>query len=448
MRDPEIHPLRAIFIDKEQERTYQHKESESSVLHVTIAVLVVLVGMLAFVRSDFLFFGYAPLFWELAALRVVYFVAGGVLLLSVWKQKRNRLLTPWAAATFAVVVLINLSRPASYSYNFAADFLYIFFFYAYIPVPLISKSVIAAAFSVAEAAVLLLLRHRVGEVEQNVILFGLIATNLVAFPLARSGEITRRKRYLSQLREAEATAQLSERAAELEASNRALDNFSRAVAHDLKNPLGGIIGIVDLLKDDLQNEFIDREQVAEYISLLDDSTEHLVAIVDSLLLLARLRRHDEPEVAPVDLAASVARVVKRLKCELTESRAVVETAKQLPTVIGYAPWIDEVMANYISNAIKYGGSPPRVVVDAVLIEKGQVRVQVTDNGEGVSDMEKLRVFDEFSRGKQGRLRVDGLGLGLSIAQNVVDRLHGKVGVADAEGGGSRFWFTLPVATDV
>ena len=444
MKKPEIHPIRAVFVDIEREIAYQREEAESNAFHVGFVVFVVLISMLVFVHSDYLFFGYSSLFWTLAAVRVGYFAVSAVLVRAVWKQKRVRLLTPWASVTFAIVLLINLTRPASYSYNFAADFLYLVFFYAYIPVSLVSKTVVAGAFTVAEAAIVLLLRHELGEVEQSVILFGLIATNLVAFPLARGGEMTRRKRYLSQLREAEAKAQLSERAAELEASNRALDSFSRAVAHDLKNPLGGIIGIVELLKDDLQADSVDRSLTREYVSLLDESTEHLIAIVDSLLLLARLRRNDEPKVAPVDMAASVARVVNRLKRELTVSQAVVDTAKPLPVVLGYAPWIDEVLANYISNAIKYGGSPPRIVIDAVATDKGQVRVRVTDNGEGVSDTEKMHVFDEFTRGE--RRRVDGHGLGLSIAKSVVDRLHGEVGVTDAEEGGSRFWFTLPAAT--
>jgi signal transduction histidine kinase len=77
----------------------------------------------------------------------------------------------------------------------------------------------------------------------------------------------------------------------------------------------------------------------------------------------------------------------------------------------------------------------------VPLENGFVRVEVSDNGTGVPDNQKQRIFDEFKRGKHQK--VDGLGLGLSIVKRVVDRLNGEVGVRDANGGGSVFWFALP-----
>ena len=437
----EIHPLRAIFADRVREREYRQQEISSHVFQTTIVMVVVMAVMAAFARSDYLFFGFSKVFLLLLAMRVGYVVVSALLLWVLWKYKDSRLLTPWASATFIAVLLINLSRPSDYSYNFAADLLYLLLFFAYVPVSLISKTVVAAAFTVGEILMLFLMRDAIGEKEQSVLLFSLLMIDLIGFTLARSNELVRRRRFLAVLREAEAKQKLAEHAEELERSNQALDSFSRTVAHDLKNPLGGIIGIVDLLKDELRKEPPDREQLEDFIRLLDDSAEHLTAIVDSLLLLARLRRGDTSEVTAVDLSASIERVLKRLKREREQSCAAVDVSTPLPDVLGYAPWVDEVLANFIGNAIKYGGKPPRIVIDAVTAENDYVRIQVQDNGHGVDDAQKTRIFDEFTRGEHRR--VDGLGLGLSIAKRVVERLGGEIGVTDAEEGGSIFWLTLP-----
>ena len=110
--------------------------------------------------------------------------------------------------------------------------------------------------------------------------------------------------------------------------------------------------------------------------------------------------------------------------------------------MGHAPWVEEVWVNYISNAIKYGGQPPRVELGADVLADGAVRLWVADNGAGLPPDVHARLFTPFSRLDQIRAR--GHGLGLSIVRRIVEKMGGQVGVQSGAAGtiGCRFYFTL------
>jgi two-component system sensor histidine kinase/response regulator len=103
--------------------------------------------------------------------------------------------------------------------------------------------------------------------------------------------------------------------------------------------------------------------------------------------------------------------------------------------LGYAPWIEEVWANYISNA---RGQPPQVTIGATAQPDGRIRFWVQDNGSGLSTEAQQRLFTPFTRLEQAHIK--GHGLGLSVVQRIIEKLGGQVGV---ESMGSTFYFTLP-----
>ena len=114
-----------------------------------------------------------------------------------------------------------------------------------------------------------------------------------------------------------------------------------------------------------------------------------------------------------------------------------------PVALGHAPWIEEVWANYLSNAIKYGGEPPRAVLGATVQEpNGLVQYWVQDNGAGLSPEAQAGLFVPFNRLNQAQ--VEGHGLGLSIVERIVRKLGGRVGVESegVPGQGSIFSFYL------
>ncbi len=113
--------------------------------------------------------------------------------------------------------------------------------------------------------------------------------------------------------------------------------------------------------------------------------------------------------------------------------------------LGHAPWLEAVWVNYISNALKYGGTPPRLTLGASREGDGLVCFWVQDNGDGIQPDEQQKLFTPFTRLAQ--YKVQGNGLGLSIVSRVIEKLGGDVGVESTgrAGDGSRFYFTLPVA---
>jgi signal transduction histidine kinase len=112
-----------------------------------------------------------------------------------------------------------------------------------------------------------------------------------------------------------------------------------------------------------------------------------------------------------------------------------------PMALGYGPWVEEVWVNYLGNALKYGGRPPRVELGARVQPGSMVRFWVRDNGPALTPEEQARLFTPFMRLDQ--VSAKGYGLGLSIARRIVEKLGGQVGVESEVGKGSVFSFTLP-----
>ncbi|MFP4321983.1 MAG: PAS domain S-box protein [Anaerolineales bacterium] len=227
--------------------------------------------------------------------------------------------------------------------------------------------------------------------------------------------------------------------AEIQNQNRELNAFAHTVAHDLKNPLASIVGYASMLAgDDLEAD----EQVM-FADRLVDMAMISTRIVDNLLLLATLR---QAEVAPqrLDMAEIIEEVQQRLQHQLVKHTVVLHLPHDWHPALGYAGWIEEVWINYISNALKYGGTPPEITLGSEALPHGRVRFWVADNGPGIPLEKQAGLFTEFNR--LGEQRAKGHGLGLSIVKRIMDKLGGDVAVESAVGAGSRFSFILPADT--
>lgn len=236
-----------------------------------------------------------------------------------------------------------------------------------------------------------------------------------------------------------AEEKLREYTLKLKARNEELDAYAHTVAHDLKNPLSAMTGIAEVLAVDYK----EHEQLNHYLQVIARSGRKANNIIHELLLLASVRQQQEIKLGNLDMAKIVAEVKERLLYLIDEYQAELVLPSAWPTAVGYGPWIEEVWANYISNAIKYGGSPPRLELGATAQANGKIRFWVRDNGPGLSEAEQSQIFAPFAELKKNSTK--GHGLGLSIVQRIVKRLGGEVGVEGHQPpeSGCTFYFVLP-----
>jgi signal transduction histidine kinase len=231
--------------------------------------------------------------------------------------------------------------------------------------------------------------------------------------------------------------------AELQARNEDLDAFAHTVAHDLQSPLGLMVGYAEILENDFRT--LPAEELQIHLNTIAQSGRKMSNIIDALLLLAGVRK-TSVEGEPLDMASIVAEAQQQLAHMIREYQPEIILPEKWPQALGYGPWVEEVWVNYLSNAIKHGGQPPRLEVGAATQPDGTVRFWVSDNGPGLTPEEQGRLFTPFTRLEQ--VRTKGYGLGLSIVRRIVEKLGGQVGVESegVPGKGSVFSFTLPKAT--
>lgn len=227
---------------------------------------------------------------------------------------------------------------------------------------------------------------------------------------------------------------------ELQRRNEELDAFAHTVAHDLQSPLSLVIGYAEVLEEDFAA--LPAEQMRTYLHTITKNSRKMSTIIDALLLLAGVHKAGVT-LESLNMTDIVTQAQQRLAPLLDEYQPEIILPDSWPTALGYGPWVEEVWTNYISNAIKYGGRPPRLKLGAELQSNGMVRFWIRDNGPGLTPEEQRRLFTPFTRLDQ--VQVKGHGLGLSIVRRIVEKLGGEVRVESAgiTGQGSTFSFTLP-----
>lgn len=231
--------------------------------------------------------------------------------------------------------------------------------------------------------------------------------------------------------------------AELARSNEALAQFAAVTAHDLAEPLRGLAGFAELL----QQRYADHldVQAHEWIDFIRGGAARMKTLIDDLLVYSRAGS-GPPDMGTVDLGTVAIAARDAVHATTREASATIEIG-ELPTVRGDATQLLQVLQNLFVNGVKFGrpGVAARIVVSAERDHDEWV-ISITDNGIGVPEAERDRVFVPFHRLTPGG-DVAGSGLGLAICRRIVARHGGRISVESAPGGGSRFVFTLPAAPE-
>ncbi len=252
-------------------------------------------------------------------------------------------------------------------------------------------------------------------------------------------DITHRKKVEASI--IQSNKNLKEEIREKEKLINDLNAFAHTVAHDLRGTIGGIVSTTDLIKYNIDHE--DYSSIVGLNEMIYTSATKTLYIIKELLTLSTVREQDIKREF-IDMGKVIDESEKRLRELIEQTGAKVIKPGKWPVVKGNPIWLEEVWFNYITNAIKYGGTPPVIELGAEqLYSQNMVKFWVKDNGKGLTGKEQEKLFSQFTRLET--LRVKGTGLGLSIVKRIIEKLGGEVGIFSnaVPGKGSIFYFTLP-----
>lgn len=269
-----------------------------------------------------------------------------------------------------------------------------------------------------------------GDIDHEVVVEGALE-----FEQLGSATDAMRRQIVGQLREAD------ENRAELAASNSELEQFAYVASHDLQEPLRKITAFCQLLQQRYGGQLDERADT--YIDFAVDGATRMQELINDLLTLSRVGRSNEP-MAPVVLDDVAARALVNLSTAIDETGAVV-TVDPLPTVLGERNLLIGLFQNLVSNAVKFRDPErvPRVAIRVTTDDAGMFQFDVTDNGIGIEEPYRDRVFVVFQR-LHTRDEYPGTGIGLAICRKIVERHGGRMWIPDDhEGPGTTIRFTLP-----
>ncbi len=221
-----------------------------------------------------------------------------------------------------------------------------------------------------------------------------------------------------------------------------LDAYAHTLAHDLKNSLGVIYSSSDIILEAIKDG--DMDTIKQFSKMIKESSSKTISVTNELLKMATAG-HEDVETTPIEMQHVYDAAMAQITDHITDYKATIEVECSWIDAQAYAPWIEEIWINLLSNAMKYGGVPPLIKVGCELTGNGMVKYWVKDNGDGISKDQHVKIFRKHTRLQPDK--ANGYGLGLSIVKRIIEKLGGKVGVESTgeKGAGSMFYFNLPVA---
>lgn len=248
-----------------------------------------------------------------------------------------------------------------------------------------------------------------------------------------------RVRTLLRLKEAQDHLQTAN--ADLQRVSDVKGRLVAVVSHELRTPLTSIRGALDLIN--LANPNLPTRS-RHLLDISIRNTDRLIRLVNSVLSFARLESGLDLEIQPVQMEELITRAIEEVEALISpqDIRVVPSWEEDLPPLPADADRVHQILINLLSNAIKFTERGGEVRVTARMEANG-IRVEVIDQGPGISPENVARLFEPFSQVGEPR-STGGTGLGLAISREIAQRHKGRIGVESEPGHGSTFWFWLPL----
>lgn len=234
-----------------------------------------------------------------------------------------------------------------------------------------------------------------------------------------------------------------ERISHLEALNEEKNRFLGIASHDIRSPLGGILGLCDCYLD--SPETVTTEELQQFFGLIKSSGTHILDMINSLLDISMIESGKfSLETETNDISALIQEHVKLIERIAAQKEITLQTRLSVVEPFSFdASRVKEVIDNFITNAIKYSPTGTTVTITLEKAE-GQIRVSVTDQGQGISKEDQNRLFQMYSKVSSKPTGGEkSIGLGLAICKKIIEAHGGTIGVDSEQGKGSCFYFTLP-----
>lgn len=216
--------------------------------------------------------------------------------------------------------------------------------------------------------------------------------------------------------------------------NKQLERFMYIVAHDLKSPLAGIAGLLEIIKQDPRiGEF---EELKSYLDLMSDASAHLKGMISSILDYSRKNEGDQAAES-VNVYEMVTQLVQLL---FPPRHITISVQRALPTIVTHKFKLQQIFQNLISNAIKYCDKEEGRIAISHVDDGEFIRFYVKDNGPGIKEEDQRRIFNLFETADNKSSGDDSTGVGLNITKMLVEEQGGKLGVESTPGEGSNFYF--------
>jgi K+-sensing histidine kinase KdpD len=250
-------------------------------------------------------------------------------------------------------------------------------------------------------------------------------------------EVEQRKRREDEVRKL--NEELARRAAELAASNKELESFAYSVSHDLRAPLRHVAGYSELLQKHASSLFDEKSR--RYIQTIVESAQRMGNLIDDLLSFSRIGRAETKKTL-VSLEQLVREVVTEGSDD-TSGRDIAWKIDALPVCYGDRAMLKLVIANLVSNAVKFTRRRPRAKIEigCVDVNQGDVEIFVRDNGAGFDMQYANKLFGVFQRLHRAE-EFEGTGIGLATVQRIINRHGGKVRAEGAVDQGATVYFSL------